>query len=56
MTGPPTNSAAVNCQPSRSARITPISTTRLVEANSNAIADVKCPPLRNIDRANATAA
>ena len=56
MIGPPTNSAAVNCQPSSSARITPSSTTRLVEAISNAIAAVKLAPLRNSDRASATAA
>ena len=34
----------------------PSSTTRLVEANSKAIAAVKLPPLRNTDRASATAA
>ena len=32
MMGPPTNSATVNCQPISNARITPSSTTRLVEA------------------------
>jgi hypothetical protein len=34
----------------------PSSTTRLVEAISNAIAAVKCAPLRKIERASATAA
>ena len=56
MMGPPTNSAAVNCQPSNSARMMPSSTTRLVDAISNAIAAVKCAPLRNSERASATAA
>ncbi len=56
MIGPPTNSAAVNCQPINRARITPSSTTRLVEAISNAIAAVKSAPLRNSERARATAA
>ncbi|TQK45151.1 hypothetical protein FBY35_6695 [Streptomyces sp. SLBN-118] len=54
MMRPPKNSAAVNCQPISSARMTPSSTTRLVEAISKAIAAVK--PLRNSDRASATAA
>ena len=56
MTGPPVNSASVNCQPMSRARITPSSITRLVEAISNAIAAVKLAPLRNSDRASATAA
>ena len=56
ITGPPTNSARVNCQPISSARITPSSITRLVEAISNAIAAVKLAPWRNSDRASATAA
>jgi hypothetical protein len=56
MIGPPTNSASVNCHPIRSARITPSSITRLVDAISNAIAEVKFAPLRNSDRASATAA
>lgn len=38
MMGPPTNSAAVNCQLINRARITPSSTTGLVEAISKAIA------------------
>ena len=56
MNGPPTNSAAVNCHPISRARITPSSTTRLVDAISNAIAAVKLAPLLNSDRASATAA
>ena len=56
MTGPPVNSARVNCQPMSRARITPSSMTRLVEAISNAMAAVKLAPLRNSDRASATAA
>src|SRR5712691_282202 len=56
ITGPPTNSARVNCQPISRARITPSSITRLVEAISNAIAAVKLAPFRNSDRASATAA
>ena len=56
MMGPPTNSARVNCQPSSSAMMTPSSMTRLVEAISNAIAAVKLAPLRNSERASATAA
>ena len=56
MMGPPTNSAAVNCQPINNARMIPNSTTRLVEAISKAIAAVKFAPLRNSDRASATAA
>lgn len=56
MTGPPVNSASVNCQPINRARMTPSSTTRFVEAISNAMAAVKCAPLRNSDRASATAA
>ncbi len=56
ISGPPTNSAAVNCQPSSTARMMPSSMTRLVEANWNAIALVKSAPLRNTDRAVATAA
>ena len=56
MIGPPTNSARVNCQPISRARMTPSSTTRLVEAISKAIAAVKLAPWRNRDRASATAA
>ena len=56
ISGPPTNSARVNCQPSSSARITPSSTTRLVLAISKTIAAVKLAPLRKRERASATAA
>ncbi len=56
ISGPPTNSAAVNCQPINNARMMPSSTTRLVEPISNAMAAVKFAPLRNSDRASATAA
>ena len=56
MMGPPVNSAAVNCQPISSARITPSSMTRFVEAISNAIAAVKPAPFLNSDLASATAA
>ena len=56
ISGPPMNSAAVNCQPISRARMMPNSTTRFVEPISNAIAAVKLAPLRNSDRANATAA
>ena len=56
ITGPPTYSATVNCQPIRTARMIPSSSTRLVEANWNAIALVKSAPLRNSERASATAA
>src|ERR671930_572498 len=56
ISGPPTNSARVNCQPTSTARIMPSSITRLVEANWNAIALVKLAPLRKMDRASATAA
>ena len=56
MIGPPMNSARVNCQPMSSARMMPSSTTRLVLAISNTIAAVKLAPLRNRERASATAA
>src|SRR5450755_246025 len=56
MMGPPMNSARVNCQEISRARMMPSSTTRLVLAISNTIAAVKLAPLRNSDRASATAA
>src|SRR6266536_3823751 len=56
ISGPPTNSAAVNCQPRSTAMMMPSSITRLVEANWKAIAAVKSAPLRKIERASATAA
>jgi len=56
ISGPPTNSASVNCHPKRSAMMIPSSTTRFVEAISNAIAAEKLAPFRKSDRASATAA
>ncbi len=56
MSGPPTNSARVNCQPISRAMISPSSITRFVDANWKAIAAVKSAPLRTSDRASATAA
>ncbi len=56
MIGPPMNSANVNRQPSNKARMIPSSITRLVLAISNAMAAVKLAPLRNNERARATAA
>ncbi len=50
------NSARVNCQPISRAKMIPSSTTRLVEAISKAMAAVKLAPLRNNERASATAA
>jgi len=49
------NSAAATCQPISSAKIILSSMTRSVEAISNAIAAVKSAPLRNMERASATA-
>ena len=56
MIGPPTNSARVNCQDSRSAMMMPSSMTRLVLAISKTMAAVKLAPRRNSARASATAA
>ena len=56
MIGPPTNSAAANCQPSRTAISTLSSITRLVEANWKAMAAMKSAPLRKSERASAVAA
>jgi hypothetical protein len=56
MSGPPMNSARVNCQPISSVRMIPSSMTRLVLAISNAMAAVKFAPFVNSDRASATAA
>src|SRR6266511_133257 len=56
ISGPPTNSPRVNCQPRISAMRMPSSTTRLVEANWKVIAAVKFAPLRKSERARATAA
>src|SRR5437870_9292261 len=54
--GPPTNSAAANCQPMSTTMMMVSSATKLVEASSKAIAAVKFAPLRKIERASATAA
>ena len=56
MTIPPLHVAAVNSHPRRMTSTMPSSATRLVEANWNAMAAVKLPPLRKIDRVIATAA
>lgn len=56
MAGPPTNSAAVNCQPIRMAQMMPGSITSLAEAIWNSMAAVKHPLFRNSERADATAA
>ena len=50
------NSPTTNCQPRRTAMTIPSSTTRFVDAISNAMAAVKFAPLRNSERASATAA
>ncbi len=56
MIAPPRYSPTANCQPISSTRMIPSSITRFVEATWNAIAAVKSAPLRNSDRASATAA
>ncbi len=56
MIGPPTNSAAMNCQPNRIYMTMPSSTTRFVEAIMNTIAEVKSAPLANRDLDMAEAA
>ena len=56
MTGPPRNSAAVNCQPISITSTMPSSMTRLVEANMNTMAEVKSAPFWNNDLAMADAA
>ena len=56
MIGPPTNSAAANCQLSRITRTMPSSRTRLVEANMNTMAVRKSAPFWNSDLAMAVAA
>ena len=53
---PPTNSAAVNCQPRKTQSTIPSSKTRFVEANWNVIAAARLAPFWNIDFAIATAA
>ena len=51
MMGPPTNSAAANCQPMRTTRTIPSATTRFVDANMKIIAVVKSAPFwkRDLD-------
>ena len=56
MTGAPTASANMNCQPMSTTRMVLSSLTRFVDAIWNAIAAVKLAPLRKTDRARATAA
>jgi len=56
ISNPLANSATMNCHPIRTTRMMASSATRLVEASSNAIAAVKFAPLRNSERASATAA
>src|SRR5438477_11988150 len=56
MTGPPTNSAAANCQPMSTNSTTPSSTTRFVDANMKTIAETKSAPFWNSDFAIAVAA
>src|SRR5919197_2254577 len=56
ISGPPTNSPSVNCQPRTRAIRIPSSATRFVEANSKAVAAVKSAPRRKSERASATAA
>src|SRR5205823_1107186 len=56
MMTPPTSSASANCHPIKTMSRIPSSITRLVEANSNAIAAEKSAPFRKIARASATAA
>src|SRR5258708_13677026 len=56
MIGPPMNSAAAKCQEISTHISTPSSSTRFVAANWKAIAAVKSPPFRTIERAIATPA
>ena len=56
MIGPPTNSAAANCQPIRTIRTMPSSITRLVDANMKIIAVTKSAPFWNSDLPIAVAA
>ena len=53
---PPTNSANVNSQPRKIHITIPISNTRFVDANWNAITDAKLAPFWNSDFAIAIAA
>ena len=56
ITRPPTNSATVNCQPSKTHNTRPSSQTRLVEANWKASAPAAEAPLAKSERAMAIAA
>ena len=56
MIGPPTNSARVNCQPSSSAEDEAQLDDQVGARELKAMAEVKLAPLRNSDRARATAA
>ncbi len=53
---PPTNSASVNCQPMKTQITIPISKTRFVEANWNAITAARLAPFWKSDFAIPTAA
>ena len=53
---PPRNSASVNSQPRKTQITIPISKTRFVDANWNAIAVARLAPFWNIDLAIAIAA
>ncbi len=46
---PPTNSLTANCQPTKTARTIPSSTTRLVDANMKTLAETKSAPFTNRD-------
>ncbi len=56
MIDPPTNSAAMNCQPIKTTSTIPSSMTRFVEANMKTIDETKSAPLRKSDFAIAEAA
>ena len=56
MIGPPTNSAAANCQPSSTMSTIPSSRTRFVDANMKMSAVVRSAPFWNSDFAIAVAA
>ena len=56
MTGPPTNSATANCQPSRTNMTMPSSITKLVEEIMKIIALVKSAPRATSDLVIADAA
>jgi hypothetical protein len=56
MMTPPMNSLAANCQPMRTMRTMPSSSTRLVDANMNTRLAMKSAPLTKRDLAMAVAA